>query len=78
MVVQFYCVVLEAAPGVVYPLFDFGGQVGVVIYVPPEVYKMMSLLVYLASCLNVECGGGNNGHSHRSRTHYLSLDFQEG
>ena len=53
-VVQFEGVLPEAAPCVTSALVDFDGQVGIVVNVPPEVYKLVRLVVHLARCLYVE------------------------
>ena len=57
-VVQFEGVLPEAAPCVAYAPVDLSGQVGVVVDVPPEVYKLVLLFVHLARCLDAEYGGG--------------------
>ena len=57
-VVQFEGVLSEAAPYVVYAPFDHDGQVGIVIDFPPEVYKLVRLVVRLARCLYAKYGGG--------------------
>ena len=48
----------EAAPCVAYAPIGLDGQVGIVVDVPPEVYKLVRLVVRLASCLYAESGGG--------------------
>ena len=55
---QFEGVLREAAPCVVYAPVDLDGQVGVVVDVSPEVYKLVRLVVHLARWLYAECGGG--------------------
>ena len=57
-VVQFEGILPEAAPGVAYAPVDLDGHIGVVVDVPPEVYEIVNLLVYLAGSLDAECGGG--------------------
>ena len=57
-VVQFGGVLPEAAPCVTYAPIDLDGQVGIVVDVPPEVYKLVRLVVHLVSCLYAEHGGG--------------------
>ena len=57
-VVLFERVLPEAAPGVAYTPVDLDGQVGVVVDVSPEVYKLVRLVVHLGRCLYAECGGG--------------------
>ena len=57
-VVQFEGVLPEAAPCVAYAPVDLDGQVGIVFDVPPEVYKLVRLVVHLARCLYAEYGGG--------------------
>ena len=52
MVVQYEGTRPEAAPGVAYAPVDLDGQVGVVVDVPLEVYEIVRLFVYLASCLD--------------------------
>ena len=42
----------------VYAPVDLDGQVGVVVNISLEVYKLVRLVVHLAPCLNAECGGG--------------------
>ena len=37
---------------------DLDGQVGIVVDVSPEVYKLVRLVVHLALCLYAEYGGG--------------------
>ena len=51
-------VVPKVAPCVAYAPVDFDGQVGIVVDVPPEVYKLVRLVVHLARCLCAENGGG--------------------
>ena len=62
LVVQFEGVLPEAAPCVAYAPVDLDGQVGIVVDVPPEVYKVVRLVVHLARCLYVEYGGGLRHH----------------
>ena len=50
-VVQFEGVLPEAAPCIAYAPVDLDGQVGIVVDVPLEVYKLVRLVVYLARCL---------------------------
>ena len=50
-VVQFEGVLPEAAPCVAYAPVDLDEQVGVVVDVSPEVYKLVRLVVHLARCL---------------------------
>ena len=57
-VVQFEDVLSEAGPCVAYALIDLDGQVGIVVDVSSEVYKLARLVVLLARCLYAECGGG--------------------
>ena len=57
-VLQFEGVLPEAAPCVVYAPDDLNGQVGIVVDVSPEVYKLVRLVVHLACCLYAEWGGG--------------------
>ena len=57
-VVQFEGVLPEAAPCVAYAPVDLDGQVGIVVGVSTEVYKLVRLVVSLARCLYAECGGG--------------------
>ena len=58
LVVQLEGILPEAAPGVAYAPVDLDGQVGVVVDVPPEVYEVVRLFVYIAGSLDAECGGG--------------------
>ena len=58
LAVQFQGVLLEAAPCVTYAPIELDGQVGIVVNVPAEVYKLVRLVVHLARCLYAECGGG--------------------
>ena len=37
---------------------DLNGQVDIMIYVPPEVYELVRLVVHLARCLYAEYDGG--------------------
>ena len=57
-VVQFESVLPEAAPYVAYEPVDLDEQVGIVVDVSPEVYKLVRLVVHMACCLYAECGGG--------------------
>ena len=57
-VVQFEGVLPEVAPYFAYAPIDLDGQVGIVIYVPPQVYKLVRLVVHLAHCHYAECCGG--------------------
>ena len=57
-IVQFEDVLPEAIPCVAYAPVDLDRQVGVVVDVPPEVYKLVRLVVHLARCLYAEYGGG--------------------
>ena len=57
-VVQFEGVLPEAAPCVAYAPVDLDGQVGIVVDVPPEVYKLVRLVVHQSRCLYAEYGGG--------------------
>ena len=57
-VVQFEGVLPEAAPCVAYAPVDLDGRVGIVVDVPPEVYKLVRLVAHLARCLYAEYGGG--------------------
>ena len=54
MFVQFDGILLEAAPGVAYAPVDLDGQVGVVVDVPPKVYDIVRLLLYLVGSLDAE------------------------
>ena len=56
-VVQFEGVLPEAAPCVKYAPVDLDGQVGIMVDVSPEVYKLVRLVVHLARCLYAEYGG---------------------
>ena len=56
-VVQFEGVLPEAASCVDAPI-ALDGQVSIVVDVPPEVYKLVRLVLHLARCLYAECGGG--------------------
>ena len=57
LVVQFEGVLSEAAPRVAYAPVDLDGQViGIMVDVPPEVYKLDRLASHLARCLYAECG----------------------
>ena len=42
----------------VYRPVNLDGQDGIVINVPPEVYKLVRLVIHLARCLYAEYGGG--------------------
>ena len=53
-VVQFEGTLPEAAPGVAYAPVDFDRQVGVVVDVPPKVYDIVRLLLYLVGSLDAE------------------------
>ena len=57
-VVQFEGVLPEVAPCVAYAPVDLDGQVGILVDVSPEVYKLVRLVVHPARCLYAECGGG--------------------
>ena len=57
-VVQFEGVLPEAVLCVAYAPINLDGQVGIVVDVSPEVYKLVRLVVHLARCLYAECGGG--------------------
>ena len=57
-VVQFEGVLPKAAPCVTHAPVDLDGQVGVVVDVPPEVYKLVRLVVHLTRCLYAEYGVG--------------------
>ena len=57
-VVQFEGVLPEAVPCVAYAPVDLDGQVGIVVDGPPEVYKLVHLVVHLARRLYAECGDG--------------------
>ena len=43
---------------VAYAPVDLDGQVGILVDVSPEVYKLVRLVVHLTHCLYAECGGG--------------------
>ena len=58
LVVQFGGIRPETTPRVAYAPVDLDGQVGVVVDVPPEVYEIVRLLVYLAGSLDAESGSG--------------------
>lgn len=47
----------EAPTGVAYAPVDFNRQVGVVVKVTTEVYKILRMVVLLVDCLNAEFGG---------------------
>ena len=57
-VVQFEGVLPEAAPCVAYAPVGLDGQVDIALDVPPEVYKLVRLVVHLPHCLYAENGGG--------------------
>ena len=65
-VVQFEGILPEAAPCVTYAPLDLYGQVGIVVDVPPEVYKLVCLVVRLASCLLAEYDDGGLQHPVRA------------
>ena len=50
-VVQFEGVLPESAPCVAYAPIALDGQVGIRVDVPPEVYELVRLVVYLTRCL---------------------------
>ena len=77
LVVQFECILPEAGPCVAYAPIDLDGQVGILVDVPPEVYKLVRLGVHLARCLYAECGGGLR-HFLSSLARDLSLGLQHG
>ena len=54
-VVQFEGILPEAAPCVAYAPVDLDGQVGVVVDVSPEVYKLVRLVVHLKKQNLVSC-----------------------
>ena len=56
--VQFEGVLPEATPYVAYASVDLDGQVGILVDVSPEVYKLVCMVVHLTRCLYDECGGG--------------------
>ena len=60
LVVQFEGVLPEATPCVAHAPVDLDGQVGIVVDVPPEVYKLVRLVVHLAaaSTLNMVVDSG--------------------
>ena len=72
-VVQFAGVLPEAAPCVAYAPVDLDGQVGVVVDVSPEGYKLVRLVVYLARCLYAGLR-----HPYRAYTHDVSLGLRYG
>ena len=72
-VVQFEGEYPEAAPRVVYASVDLDGQVGIVVDVPPEVYKLVHLVVHLASCLYVEYGAVDSGIPFTRNKHMISV-----
>ena len=53
---QFEGVLPEAAPCVAYAPVDLDGKVDVVVDIAREVYKLVRLVVHLASCLHAEYG----------------------
>ena len=55
--VQFEGGLPEATPCVAYAPVDLDGEVGIVVDVPPEVYKLVGLVVHLDRCLYAEYGG---------------------
>ena len=55
-IILFEGVLPEAAPCVAYTPVDLDGQVGIVVDIPPEVYKLFCLVIHLASCLYAEYG----------------------
>ena len=57
-VVQFEVVLPEAALCAAYEPVDLDDVVSIVIDVPPEVYKLVRLVVHLARCHYAEYGGG--------------------
>ena len=57
-VVQFKGVLPETAPCVAHAPVDLDGQVGILVDVSPEVYKLVRLVVHLVRCIYAECGGG--------------------
>ena len=57
-VLRFEGILPEAAPCVAYPPIDLDGQVGIMVDVPSELYKLVRLVVLLARCLYAECSGG--------------------
>ena len=70
-VVQVENVFPEAAPCVAYARVDLDGNVGIVVDVPPEVCKLIRLIVHLTGYLYAEDGGGLR-HPLRGYTHDLS------
>ena len=76
-IVQFEDILPEAAPCVAYAPIDLDGQLGVVVNRPSEVYELVRLFVYLAGCLDAECGGGIR-YPPRAQTHDLSLGLRNG
>ena len=56
MVVQFEGVLPEAAPSVAFAAVGLDGQVGIVVDIPPEVHKLVRLVVHLGSFLNMAVG----------------------
>ena len=57
-VVQFDGVLLEAVPCVACALIDLDGQVGIGVDVPPEVYKLVRLVLHMVHCLYTKYDGG--------------------
>ena len=57
-IIQFEGILPGAAPCIAYAPIDLGGHVSIVVDVPPEVYKLVRLVVHLARCLYADCGGG--------------------
>ena len=53
-IVQFESILPEAAPCAVYAPIDLEGRINVVIDVPPEVYKLVRLVVRLVRCVYAE------------------------
>ena len=76
-VVQLEGVLSKAASYVTHALVDLDGQVGIVVDVPPEVYKLVRLVVHLARYLYAEYGGGLR-HPLRALTHDLSFGLRYG
>ena len=81
-IVQFEGVLPKAAPCVAYATVDLDGQVGIVVDVSPEVYKLVRLVVHLARCLQVTYQTTREKHSSSCdctevRTHVpTSKDFE--
>ena len=57
-VVQFEGVLPGDAPCVAYAAVNLDGQVGIVVGIFPDVFKLARLAVHLARCLYLEYGGG--------------------